>query len=141
MREGLSQFGDSLLVISDSEIAKVHIHSEQPGNCLDYGQKFGDLIKIKIENMRQQHSEIVGDDYKKSVPTSTPVKKHPYAVVTVAMGEGISELLKSVGASAVIEGGQTMNPSTEDIVKAIESVGAEKVLILPNNKNIIMAAE
>ncbi len=140
-REGLSQFGDSLLVISDDEIAKVHIHSEQPGNCMSYGQKFGDLIKIKIENMRQQHAEIVGDDYKKDVPTTTSSPKHPYAVVTVAMGEGISELLKSVGASAVIEGGQTMNPSTEDIVKAIESVGAERVLILPNNKNIIMAAE
>ncbi|WP_019416044.1 DAK2 domain-containing protein [Paenisporosarcina sp. TG20] len=140
-REGLSQFGDSLLVISDDEIAKVHIHSEQPGNCLDYGQKFGDLIKIKIDNMRQQHSEIVGDDYKKADSTKATVKKHPYAIVTVAMGEGISELLKSVGASAVIEGGQTMNPSTEDIVKAIESIGAEKVLILPNNKNIIMAAQ
>lgn len=140
-REGLSQFGDSLLVISDDEIAKVHIHSEQPGNCLSYGQKYGDLIKIKIENMRQQHAEIVGDDYKKDQPTAAPAKKHPYAVVTVAMGAGISELLKSVGASAVIEGGQTMNPSTEDIVKAIEAVGAERVLILPNNKNIIMAAE
>ena len=140
-REGLSQFGDSLLVISDDEIAKVHIHSEQPGECLGYGQKFGDLIKIKIENMRQQHAEIVGEGYKKAVTTSTSVQKHPYAVVTVAMGEGISALLKSVGASAVIEGGQTMNPSTEDIVKAIESVGAEKVLILPNNKNIILAAE
>lgn len=140
-REGLSQYGDSLLVISDDEIAKVHIHSEQPGECLGYGQKFGDLIKIKIENMRQQHAEIVGDDYKKAATTQAPAQKHPYAVVTVAMGEGISALLKSVGASAVIEGGQTMNPSTEDIVKAIESVGAEKVLILPNNKNIIMAAE
>jgi len=83
-REGLSQFGDSLLVISDDEIAKVHIHSEQPGNCLAYGQKFGDLIKIKIDNMRQQHSEIVGDDYKKDVLTSVPAKKHPYAIVTVA---------------------------------------------------------
>ncbi|MGB3260802.1 DAK2 domain-containing protein [Paenisporosarcina sp.] len=140
-REGLSQYGDSLLVISDDEIAKVHIHSEQPGNCLSYGQKYGDLIKIKIENMRQQHAEIVGDDYKKDQPIPTPTKKHPYAVVTVAMGAGISELLKSVGASAVIEGGQTMNPSTEDIVRAIEAVGAERVLILPNNKNIIMAAE
>lgn len=140
-RNSLSELGDSLLVISDDEIAKVHIHSEQPGACLAYGQKFGDLIKIKIENMRQQHAEIVGDDYKKELPKAAPTKKHPYAVVTVAMGTGISELLKSVGASAVIEGGQTMNPSTEDIVKAIESVGAEKVLILPNNKNIIMAAE
>jgi len=139
-RNALSQFGDSLLVISDEEIAKVHIHSEQPGDVLAFGQRYGDLIKIKIENMRQQHAEIVGDDYKREVPQPT-IKKTPYAVVTVAMGEGISELLKSVGATAVIEGGQTMNPSTEDIVKAIESVGAEKVLILPNNKNIIMAAE
>lgn len=139
-RNALSQFGDSLLVISDEEIAKVHIHSEQPGEVLAFGQRYGDLIKIKIENMRQQHAEIVGDDYKREVPQPT-IKKTPYAVVTVAMGEGISELLKSVGATAVIEGGQTMNPSTEDIVKAIESVGAEKVLILPNNKNIIMAAE
>lgn len=139
-RNALSQYGDSLLVISDEEIAKVHIHSEQPGDVLSFGQQFGDLIKIKIENMRQQHAEIVGDNYKRE--TSQPAaKKTPYAVVTVAMGEGISELLKSVGASAVIEGGQTMNPSTEDIVKAIQSVGAEKVLILPNNKNIIMAAE
>ncbi|MFX3674145.1 MAG: DAK2 domain-containing protein [Paenisporosarcina sp.] len=139
-RNALSQFGDSLLVISDEEIAKVHIHSEQPGDVLSFGQQYGDLIKIKIENMRQQHAEIVGDDYKRETPMPT-IKKTPYAVVTVAMGEGISNLLKSVGATAVIEGGQTMNPSTEDIVKAIESVGAEKVLILPNNKNIIMAAE
>ncbi len=139
-RNSLSQFGDSLLVISDEEIAKVHIHSEKPGDVLAFGQQYGDLIKIKIENMRQQHAEIVGDDYKRETPQAT-VKKTPYAVVTVAMGEGISDLLKSVGASVVIEGGQTMNPSTEDIVKAIESVGAERVLILPNNKNIIMAAE
>jgi len=139
-RNALSEFGDSLLVISDDEIAKVHIHSEKPGDVLAFGQQYGDLIKIKIENMRQQHAEIVGDDYKREV-TQPAVKKTPYAVVTVAMGTGISDLLKSVGASVVIEGGQTMNPSTEDIVKAIESVGAEKVLILPNNKNIIMAAE
>lgn len=139
-RNALSEFGDSLLVISDDEIAKVHIHSEKPGDVLAFGQQYGDLIKIKIENMRQQHAEIVGDDYNRATAQPT-VKKVPYAVVTVAMGEGVSELLKSVGASVVIEGGQTMNPSTEDIVKAIESVGAEKVLILPNNKNIIMAAE
>ncbi|MFF2752525.1 DAK2 domain-containing protein [Psychrobacillus sp. NPDC058041] len=139
-RNDLSAYGDSLLVISDDEIAKIHIHSETPGEVLTYGQQFGDLIKIKIENMRQQHTEIVGEGYTKEVPTQK-AEVHPYAVVTVAMGEGISELLKSLGASAVIEGGQTMNPSTEDIVKAIEAVGAERVLILPNNKNIIMAAE
>ncbi|WP_392456220.1 DAK2 domain-containing protein [Chryseomicrobium aureum] len=135
-RNDLSAYGDSLLVISDEEVAKIHIHSEQPGEVLNYGQQYGDLIKIKIENMREQHTDIVGDK-----PKQTKEVKHPYAVVTVAMGTGVSELLKSLGASAVIEGGQTMNPSTEDIVKAIEEVGAERVLILPNNKNIIMAAE
>jgi len=138
-REDLSHYGDSLLVISDDEIAKVHIHSEQPGDVLSYGQKYGSLIKIKIENMRQQHTDIVGEGYQKE-KTASP-KKVPYAVVTVAMGEGIADLLKSFGASYVIEGGQTMNPSTEDIVKAVKDIGAEKVLILPNNKNIIMAAE
>lgn len=138
-REDLSRYGDSLLVISDDEIAKVHIHSEQPGDVLSYGQNYGSLIKIKIENMRQQHTDIVGEGYKKEQTAAS--KKVPYAVVTVAMGEGIAELLKSFGASYVIEGGQTMNPSTEDIVKAVKDIGAEKVLILPNNKNIIMAAE
>ncbi|WP_391208588.1 DAK2 domain-containing protein [Psychrobacillus sp. L4] len=139
-RNDLSAYGDSLLVISDDEIAKIHIHSETPGEVLTYGQQYGDLIKIKIENMRQQHTEIVGEGFTKIAPIQK-AQVYPYAVVTVAMGEGISELLKSLGASAVIEGGQTMNPSTEDIVKAIEAVGAERVLILPNNKNIIMAAE
>ena len=91
--------------------------------------------------MRQQHIEFVGENHSVHTPAQNEIEKHPYAVVTVAMGSGIAELLKSVGASAVIEGGQTMNPSTEDIVKAIEEVGAERVLILPNNKNIIMAAE
>ncbi|BAQ10476.1 glycerone kinase [Bacillus sp. OxB-1] len=138
-RQTLSNFGDSLLVISDEEVAKVHIHTEEPGDALNYGQTFGSLIKIKIENMREQHSEIVGESH---VATALPKpERHPYAVITVAMGSGIADLLRSVGASAVIEGGQTMNPSTEDIVKAIKEVGAERALILPNNKNIIMAAE
>ena len=140
-RQALSQFGDSLLVISDEEVAKVHIHTEEPGDALNYGQKYGSLINIKIENMRQQHMEIVGENYSVQNTAKKEIVKHPYAVVTVAMGSGIADLLKSVGASAVIEGGQTMNPSTEDIVKAIKEVGAERVIILPNNKNIIMAAE
>lgn len=139
-RNDLSEYGDSLLVISDDEIAKIHIHSETPGEVLTYGQQYGDLIKIKIENMRQQHTEIVGEGYS-SQTTTKKAEVHPYAIVTVAMGPGVSELLKSLGASAIIEGGQTMNPSTEDIVKAVEAVGAERVLILPNNKNIVMAAE
>lgn len=139
-RNELNPLGDSLLVISDEEIAKVHIHSEQPGTVLSLGQKYGSLIKIKVDNMREQHSAIVGEDHK-AIPQAKKVEKHPYAVVTIAMGEGVAELLRSIGASYVIEGGQTMNPSTEDIVKAVKEIGAEKVLILPNNKNIVMAAE
>jgi DAK2 domain fusion protein YloV len=138
-RTDLSGYGDSLLVISDDEVAKIHIHSEEPGKVLTYGQQFGSLISMKIENMRQQHIDIVGEDFRKGEPAKAV--KHPYAVVTVAMGEGVAELLRSIGASYVIEGGQTMNPSTEDIVNAVKSIGAERVLILPNNKNIIMAAE
>ncbi|QCR31758.1 DAK2 domain-containing protein [Lysinibacillus sp. SGAir0095] len=139
-REELNVMGDSLLVVSDDEIAKVHIHSETPGAVLAAGQKYGSLIKIKVDNMREQHSAIVNEQPNlASVPKKQ--EKHPYAVVTIAMGEGIAELLRSIGASYVIEGGQTMNPSTEDIVKAVREVNAERVIILPNNKNIIMAAE
>lgn len=138
-RTDLSAYGDSLLVISDDEIAKIHIHSEEPGKVLTYGQEYGSLISMKIENMRQQHTDIVGEGHKKA--PAAEAEKHPYAIVTVAMGEGVAELLRSIGASYVIEGGQTMNPSTEDIVNAVRSIGAERVLILPNNKNIIMAAE
>lgn len=142
-RNDLSKYGDSLLVISDEEVVKVHIHSEQPGEVLTYGQRYGSLINMKIENMRQQHSNIVGEP---TTPLHTegnqPKKeKQEYGVVAVSMGSGIAELFRSIGANAVIEGGQTMNPSTEDIVKAIKEVNARKVIILPNNKNIIMAAE
>lgn len=141
-REELNVMGDSLLVISDDEVAKVHIHTETPGAVLNAGQKYGSLIKIKVDNMREQHSAIVNENFAPSTKTSsTKLETHPYALVTVAMGEGIANLLRSIGASYVIEGGQTMNPSTEDIVKAVKKIGAEKVLILPNNKNIVMAAE
>ncbi|MBT2665850.1 DAK2 domain-containing protein [Bacillus sp. ISL-4] len=137
-RNDLSEYGDSLLVISDDEVVKVHIHSEQPGTCLNYGQQYGSLIKMKIDNMREQHTAIVGGT---NTPLQTkPSTKEKYAVVSVAMGAGISELFKSIGAKSIIEGGQTMNPSTEDIVKAVEEAYADHVIILPNNKNIIMAA-
>lgn len=141
-RNHLSEMGDSLLVISDDEVVKVHVHTEQPGEVLNYGQKFGTLIKIKVDNMREQHSSLVSNDAP-SVP-STPApskKKEEYGIVTVAMGSGVADLFRSIGAKAVIEGGQTMNPSTEDIVKAIKEVNAKNVIILPNNKNIIMAAQ
>ncbi|MBO2534528.1 DAK2 domain-containing protein [Rummeliibacillus suwonensis] len=143
-RKDMSQFGDSLLVISDDEVVKIHVHTETPGAVISYGQQYGSLVKVKVDNMRLQHTAIVGENHHKEdfkKPTKKEVKKHSYAIVTVAMGEGVAELLESIGASYVIEGGQTMNPSTEDIVNAIKEIEAEKVLILPNNKNIVMAAE
>ncbi len=139
-RQDLSEYGDSLLVIADENVVKVHIHSEQPGNVLSYGQKYGSLINMKIENMREQHTNIVGEQHRAEAPPKHK-EKLEYGIVTVSMGSGIAELFRSIGAHAVIEGGQTMNPSTEDIVKAIKEIHAEKIIILPNNKNIIMAAE
>ncbi|QTV14035.1 DAK2 domain-containing protein [Bacillus altitudinis] len=142
-REELSEFGDSLLVVSDDTLAKVHIHAEQPGDVLSYAQRYGSLINMKIENMREQHSSIVNEekDHSPAAPKTSAAEKQRFGVVSVAMGEGIADLFKSIGASVVIEGGQTMNPSTEDIVKAIDSIHAETVFILPNNSNIVMAAK
>jgi uncharacterized protein len=142
-RNDLSKLGDSLLVIADEDVVKVHIHSEQPGEVLSYGQKYGNLINMKIENMRQQHTNIVGETHVAPGPEHqmAPKEQQEYGIVAVSMGSGIADLFRSIGAHAVIEGGQTMNPSTEDIVKAVKDVNAKKVFILPNNKNIIMAAQ
>lgn len=137
-RNTLSEQGDSLLVVSDDDVVKVHIHTEYPGEAMTIGQKYGSLINIKIENMREQHTSIVGEKPKKE---EKPAKKIPLGIVTVAMGDGIKEMFESLGATVVIEGGQTMNPSTQDIVEAVQQANAENVLILPNNKNIVMAAE
>ena len=139
-RNDLSQFGDSLLVIADDELAKVHIHAEYPGEVLSYGQKYGNLINMKIENMRKQHTDIVGEKQQTLPKEQETSEKSKYGIVTVTMGKGIAELFKSIGANVVIEGGQTMNPSTEDIVQAIHDANAENVIILPNNSNIVMAA-
>ncbi|RPK15446.1 DAK2 domain-containing protein [Priestia endophytica] len=136
-RNDLSEFGDSLLVVADDDLVKVHIHAEQPGEVLTYGQRYGSLINLKIENMREQHSTIV----QKTEKPSLPKKQKEYGIVTVAMGQGVSALLESIGATVVLQGGQTMNPSTEDLVKAIEDTNAKKVIILPNNSNIVMTAE
>ncbi|MCM3409046.1 DAK2 domain-containing protein [Metabacillus litoralis] len=140
-RQDLSHFGDSLLVIADDELAKVHIHAEHPGEVLSYGQKYGNLINMKIENMRQQHTDIVGEKPQVHPEQKIKKEKNKYGIITVSMGKGIAELFKSIGANEVIEGGQTMNPSTEDIVKAIHDVNAENIIILPNNSNIVMAAQ
>lgn len=142
-RNELSELGDSLLVVADEELLKVHVHVETPGEVITKGQRFGELVAVKIENMRQQHSTILEEEHGANQHgiQQTEKPKAPFAIVTVAMGEGVSELFRSLGAAHVIEGGQTMNPSTEDIVKAIESAHADHVFIFPNNSNIIMAAE
>ena len=137
-RAKLSEHGDSLLVISDEQLVKVHIHTEYPGEVMTYSQTFGELINIKIENMREQHAQIVQQE--KSEENKDKERKR-FGIITVAAGEGLIQLLKSLGATYVIHGGQTMNPSTEDFLKAIQEANAEKIFILPNNSNIIMAAQ
>lgn len=142
-RQSMDKFGDSLLVISDDELVKVHIHTEYPGEVLSFAQQYGHFKKIKIENMREQlvsiHEEV--KDRGDNTNAETSAVKQPYALVAVAAGDGLEEIFKSLDVDVVIKGGQTMNPSTEDFVRAIEKVNAERIIILPNNSNIIMAAE
>ena len=140
MKEPLSQMGDSLVVVTDDDLLKVHVHTNQPGVALTLAQKYGEIIKIKIENMRQQHSTIMNHPDTQVTPK---VEKAPskFGIIAVASGEGIHEAFKELGVDLIIDGGQTMNPSTEDFVKAVKSLHCENVIILPNNKNIIMSAE
>ncbi|COS68326.1 kinase [Streptococcus pneumoniae] len=138
-RQDMSEFGDSLLVINDDEIVKVHVHTEYPGQVFNYGQQYGELIKLKVENMREQHREVIkkeANNHKNDEPQTVET-----AIITISMGDGISDLFKSMGATHIISGGQTMNPSTEDIVKVIEQSECKRAIILPNNKNILMASE
>ncbi|CAA3821194.1 Dihydroxyacetone kinase family protein [Staphylococcus aureus] len=137
-RQDMSQFGDSLLVINDEEIVKVHVHTEYPGKVFNYGQQYGELIKLKVENMREQHREVIRKEQHTAKPKMETVET---AIITISMGEGISEIFKSMGATHIISGGQTMNPSKEDIVKVIEQSKCKRAIILPNNKNILMASE
>lgn len=136
-RNYLDQLGDSLLVVNDDEIIKVHVHTEYPGEVMNYGQKFGALVKVKVDNMRLQHETILENEQK----TRPPKERVPYAIIAIAAGKGVQELFRSLGANYIISGGQTMNPSTEDILKAIKEVHADQIILLPNNKNIFMAAE
>lgn len=150
-RRDLSQHGDSLLVVADDSIVKVHIHAEYPGNVLNYAMNYGDLTRIKIENMREQHTHIL-EETGTALPSDEPnlaamagsaggEQRAPYGFVAGAMGEGIAEIFHSLGVNGVISGGQTMNPSTEDIVNAVSVVDADTVFVLPNNSNIVMAAQ
>lgn len=135
----LAGLGDSLLVVNDDEIVKVHVHTEQPGEVISWGQKFGDLANVKIDNMRlQQETIIEKDDESKKETKSAPKET---AIIAVASGDGIGELFTSLGVTDVIKGGQTMNPSTQDILDAINNSNAKKAIILPNNGNIFMAAQ
>ena len=138
-REDMSKFGDSLLVISDSEFVKIHVHTENPGDVFNYGQQYGELIKIKSDNMREQHREVLRKQEAKQ--TTAPKELKEQAMISISMGAGLSKVLTSMGVDYIVEGGQTMNPSTEDIMKAINEVNAKNIFIFPNNKNIQLAAK
>lgn len=147
--EYLARLGDSLLVINDDEIVKVHVHTEHPGDVMTWGQRFGALIKVKVDNMRLQQETIMEHDKEDeaqaaaepALPSQPQVDMHGYAIISVSSGDGIGKLFKGLGVTDIIAGGQTMNPSTADIVKAVNDSGAQQALVLPNNKNIFLAAE
>ena len=133
-RDHLSKLGDSLLAVSDDEVAKVHVHTEHPAAIFAYGSQFGQLGKIKIDNMRIQHETIVNNSEENQ-------ENVDFAVIAVASGNGIRKLFESEGVNRIISGGQTMNPSTQDIIDSIKKSGAKKAIVMPNNGNIIMAAK
>ncbi|ABS40222.1 DAK2 domain-containing protein [Clostridium botulinum] len=136
----LESLGDSMIVVAADGLVKVHIHTNDPGDILSKAIKLGPLSKIKIDNMREQHKHIIDMNSEENKVEKEESELKKYGFISVALGEGITEIFKDLGVDEVIEGGQTMNPSTEDIVKAINKINAENIFILPNNKNIIMAA-
>lgn len=139
-RNYLNEIGDSLLVVNDDEIVKVHVHTEDPGLVMQEGLKYGALVKVKVDNMREQHDAQVIKEEKQVAPVKSAEPKE-FGIIAIAAGDGLAKIFKDMGVDYVISGGQTMNPSTEDIVKAIDLVNARNVIILPNNKNIFMAAQ
>ncbi len=142
LRAYLETIGDCVVVVDDDEIIKVHVHSNNPGKAVEEGLKYGELTKIKIENMREQHNNVIKADAAAQKNKKLPVKpEKDTGFVAVAAGAGIEALFKDLGVDNVVRGGQTMNPSTEDILEAVEQTPAQNVFVLPNNKNIIMAAE
>lgn len=140
MRAAIEPKGDCMIVIDEDDIVKVHIHTNHPGYVLEQAVKLGEMVNIKIENMREQHTDIVGGAMSKE--EEKPLSEHrETAVVSVANGDGLIALFTELGVTTIIHGGQTMNPSTEDILNAIEEANANNVFILPNNKNIVLAAQ
>ena len=136
-RNYLNNLGDSLLVVNDDEIVKVHVHTEDPGLVMQEGLKYGSLVKVKVDNMRNQHEAQV----EKEERQAKPVEEKEYAIIAVVAGDGLADIFKAQGVDYIISGGQTMNPSTEDFVKAVGELNARNIIILPNNKNILMAAQ
>lgn len=144
--KSINRFGDSLVVVTDEEICKVHIHSKTPGDVLNFGQQFGNFATLKIENMALQHSETLlhteveghdcGHDHAHYEKPHTK-----YGIITVVNGKGLVNTFKEMGVGCIIDGGQTMNPSTEDFVNAVESINADHVIIIPNNGNVMLSAE
>ncbi len=139
LRDFLSSLGDSLVLVDDEEIIKVHVHTNDPGKALHEAMDYGSFVTVKIENMRLQHTEKVMSEQELAPKIAEPEK--PIGVVTVCAGKGLAEVFSNLGVDGVISGGQTMNPSTQDILEVVNTVPAETVFVLPNNKNIIMAAE
>ncbi|MEG0658693.1 DAK2 domain-containing protein, partial [Anaerorhabdus sp.] len=140
LRTSLAQLGESIVVVQDEEIVKVHVHTLTPGDALNLAQRYGEFVKLKIENMQEQHNTITqGADVKTVAPVSAEKKK--YAIIAVAAGDGLKALFEEYRVDKVISGGQTMNPSTEDFVAAIKELNAEHIFVLPNNSNIILAAQ
>ena len=146
LRSPLSIIGDSLVLVKDEDLCKVHVHTNNPGRALNMAQRHGEFKTIKIENMRLQHTELLNKETKPKEEAVTPVtpvssEKKKYALIAVCFGDGIKNVFKELGVDYIIDGGQTMNPSTEDFVKAVETLNAENIIIIPNNSNVIMAAE
>ncbi len=140
LRGMLGKIGDCVLVVGEGELFKVHVHSNSPGKALQYGLRFGNLSTIKIDNMNEQHRSVLDMD-EELLPSAKQGATKPVGIVTVAAGEGLSEMFRELGVDVVVEGGQSMNPSIEDLAAAVETVNAECVILLPNNKNIILAAQ
>ena len=139
LREFLSSIGDSLVLVDDDEIIKVHVHTNDPGKALHEAIAYGSFVTVKVENMRLQHTEKVMSEKELAPKIAEPTK--PIGVVSVCAGDGLADVFTNLGVDAIISGGQTMNPSTQDILEAVNKVPAETVFVLPNNKNIIMAAQ
>ena len=139
LHEYLGGIGDSLVQVTDDDIIKVHVHSNEPGNVITHALEYGALLTVKIENMREQHTEKVMSEADRGPKIAEPEKK--FGVVAVCAGKGLIEAFHDLGVDHIVEGGQTMNPSTQDILSAVNATPAEIVYVLPNNKNIILAAE